>query len=330
MHGRSLPVLTLGIALLFPLAQTLPARAATGDSDLARAQELIDAGQGTAAAAILDKVLKRRPEDAEALFLRSTARFLEGDTLRGRWDLEQSLKLDPGRRQAWLNLGALNLSEGRQDDALQAFLKARDLDRSAVDVELNIGAVLLFQGKLEPASQHFERYLAGVEDGAEPYYLVASNYAIAGYAALAVEHLKQAVSREERYRLRARTDPAFGALGEHPALMRFFNQDDYQPPPGAYRASHEFQAPYEAGQARLLGAVIDALRELQVTFDPRIEVTPGWALIWGDVRVKVAPSEKGPGGRVEVSAPAERLVPDNWRRLTTSLFDQIAVQLGER
>jgi tetratricopeptide (TPR) repeat protein len=318
-------ILTVIFLLIVALLWVSPARAT--NPTLARAQELIDAERGTEAAALLDKVLAKSPEDAEALFLRSTARFLEGDTLRGRWDLEKSLELEGNRRQGWLNLGALNLSEGRYDAALQAFSKARDLDVDAVDVELNIGAVLLFQGKLEPANEHFQHYLEKVEEGAEPYYLVASNYAIAGYAALAVEHLKAAVQREERYRLRARTDPAFGSLGDHPALMRFLDQDAYQPPPGAYTAGQDFAVPYETDENRLLSAVIDALRELGLNFDPRVEVTPQWALVWGEMRIKVQAGAEGRQGRLEVTAPAERFTPDQWRRRTTALFDQVARQL---
>jgi Tfp pilus assembly protein PilF len=326
MIGRALdkPWFLLFILVFFSAAGTAEA---ASDPTLARAQELIDAGRGTDAAALLDKVLEKNPQYGEALFLRSTARFLEGDTLRGRWDLEKSLEVEPNRRQGWLNLGALNLSEGRLDDALEAFQKARALDVDAVDVELNIGAVLLFQGKLEPASGHFERYLSRVQEGAEPYYLVASNYAIAGYAALAVQHLREAVLREERYRLKARTDPAFGPLGDHPALMRLFGEDAYRPPPGAYEAQQDFPVPYRMEDSRLLNAVIDALRQLGMNFDPRVEVTPGWALVWGDVRIKVHGGEEAHHGRVALSAPAERFTPDRWRQLTSTLFAQISAQL---
>jgi tetratricopeptide (TPR) repeat protein len=323
MIGRSLAS-TLCLLLLFSL---LPTAAGAADPYKARAQELIDAGRGAAAVEILEPILKKNPKDAEALFLRSTARFLEGDSLRGRWDLEQSLELDPLQRQGWLNLGALNLAEGKYDGALTAFEQARGLDPDNVDVELNIGAVLLFQGKLEPASAHFQRYLQGAPDIAEPFYLVASNYAISGYASLAVEHLRQAVAREERFRLKARTDPAFGTLSNHPALQRFLARDDYRPPAGAHRASRDFPVAYETTDARLVGAVVDTLRQQQWNFDARIEMTPNWTLIWGDVRIKVGPADQGRIGKVELTAPPERFTPDRWRQLSQSLLDGVAAQL---
>jgi hypothetical protein len=62
-------------------------------------------------------------------------------------------------------------------------------------------------------------------------------------------------------------------------------------------------------------------------FDPRVEATPDWALIWGEARIKVSRTADGKG-RVELSAPAGRLTPDAWRERSARLFREVAVRLA--
>ena len=85
----------------------------------------------------------------------------------GEQDLRRSLELDPRQRQGWLNLAALELVSVRYDAAYQAFLRAEALDPKAPDNDVNIGAALLFLGKLEEASGRFERYLAAQPNSGE-------------------------------------------------------------------------------------------------------------------------------------------------------------------
>ena len=104
------------------------------------------------------------------------------------------------------NRAAVAVSEERYDDALAAFCDAEELDLEGAGERpqrLNRPAS---RGDLEPASQRFARYLAGAGDTAEGYYLVASNYALAGYAALVIENLRGAIERYELTRRRAFID----------------------------------------------------------------------------------------------------------------------------
>lgn len=323
--GRS-PGWARGLALALALLAGPPCLAARPQT-LAEAQELLDAGRPEAALALLDALLEKDKKNAQALLLRSTARFLLDDVAAGEADLDRALELDPGLRQGWLNRAALDLAEKRHDSALEALLKARDLDPAAPDNDINLGAVLLLKGELGRASQHFQRYLEQSPGSAEAYYLVATNYAMSGYAALAVEHLRRAIEQEERSRLRARADANFVGLEANPQFRELLAADLYRPPPGAHAASRSFAVPYETGERRLLNAVIDALGQAGEPFDARIEVTPGWALIWGDMRIKVGPGVEEGEGRVEMTAPAERFTPAEWQRRTEEVFRQIAIRL---
>lgn len=297
---------------------------------LAAASELLDAEEAQRAVVMLSGYLEDHPKSAEALFLRSTGHLMLGDVEAGKADLRRSLELDPTRRQGWLNLGAVAISENQLDDALKAFEQAEELDPGAVENNLNIGAVLLLSGKLGPASERFSAYLAsqGTADagGAEAYYLVATNYAMAGYAALAVEHLREAIDREERARLRARTDANFSTVGSNPQFQELLTSDRWQPSAGAYTASKEFSVPYRARNGRLLSAVLDTLQLSGFLFDPRVEVTEHWALIWGELRIKVTEGTAS-RGKVEVSAPADQLTPKEWRERTESLFRGVEERL---
>src|SRR6185369_14840733 len=113
------------------------------------------------------------------------------------------------------------------------------------DNDINIGAVLLLAGKLEPATQRFQTYLGKHAGVADAQYLVASNYALTGYAALAVEHLRQAVLLDERSRLRARTDNNFAGLAKDRRYIDLLSTDSYKPAAGSHVAAQAYDIPYD-------------------------------------------------------------------------------------
>jgi tetratricopeptide (TPR) repeat protein len=322
-----LPSLALAATLLFATAAR-PAAAQTNRS-LAQAQELVDAGKAQEAIPLLDTLIKREPGNGRAYLLRSTARFLIDDIDGGKKDLDKALQLDPAQRQGWLNRGALEVSAKRYDAALAAFNQAEKLDPKAQDNDINIGAVLLLSGKLEPATQRFQAYLGKHAGVADAQYLVASNYAIAGYAALAVEHLHQAIALDERSRLRSRTDPNFAGLSREKRYTDLLATDSYKPSTGSHFASQNYEVPYDPEDGRLLGAVLEAMNLSKERYDASVESAPDWALIWGDLRVKVTRGPEGKG-RVEVSAPLDRLSGAEWKQRTDKLFKAVQIQLYSR
>ena len=313
------------LLLAVPLLAALPAAAQGADSSLAQAQELLDAQRPTQALSLLNRVLQRDGDNAEALLLRSSAHFMLGDMEPGRRDLDRALELDPELRQGWLNRAALAVAEERYADAVAAFRRAEALDPAAPENDLNVGTAQLLQGELAPASERFSSYLEGAGDTAEGYYLVASNYALAGYAALAVEHLRGAIERDERTRRRARTDPNFRPLQNNARFRRLMSRDVYEPPAGSHLADATFDAAYRGGRGPLLPAVLDALQLGDRPFDPNVEVTDAWALVWGDVRIKVSDS-LGEKGRVQLSAPATAFTPAEWKQVSSDLLTRIERQ----
>ena len=116
--------------LLFLLA-SLPLFAKDARLSLPQIEELLEAGQADTALDSLDRRIKKNSGDSEALFLRSTAHIMVGDLAAGRLDLSACLEIDPLRRQAWLNLAALDLAEEDYAGAVDAFTRAEALDPEA-------------------------------------------------------------------------------------------------------------------------------------------------------------------------------------------------------
>ncbi len=285
---------------------------------LVRAQALLDEGRPEDALAVLDQILAGRRNDPQALLLRSTGRIMLADVQGGVADLKKALRLDPDLRQGWLNLAGLEIAQERYGEAKKALLEAQRIDPEASDNHLNLGAVDLLQGQLEKAAAAFEQYLAKERQSAEALYLVASNYALAGAQDLAIDTLEKAIRANERMRLRARDDERFLQL-RTPAYSALLRTDSYRPPAGSHSAAAAFRAPYDPADNRLVYAVLNALRRLEIPYEAQIETTADWALVWAEFRIKISNQSNGTGV-VSVSAPAERFSGAEWQRKTQELF----------
>ena len=309
---------------------TAPARGARQDPApiLAAAQAKLDAGDPDGALKLLDPLVKREPKLAQGFLLRATARLMIGDTA-GKDDLDKALALDPTLRQAWLDRAAVAVSEKRYDAALADFEKARALAPADADGLLNVGAVQLLLGRLDEASKSFQDYLGQRSGDAAAYYLVAKNYALTGYAGLAVQNLQQAVALDERMRASARGDSNFADLTSNPRFQELLRADTYRVPADALRAERVYPASYGAGKGPLLLATMDALQALGESFDARVEVTPEWALLWGRMRIKLSDDAKGQG-QVALTAPAAAMSAGEWQQSSARLLDTILIQLGKR
>ncbi len=327
-------VLSLVCTLLLLAVSATPAL--TQQSTLAQAQALIDAGAPDRALPLIEQAMGRGKVRGQALLMRSTARFMLGEHELATSDLRQAVEADPSLRQGWLNLAAVEMAVQRWDVAHQALVKAQQLDPTAPDNDLNLGAVQLLRGERASAKQHFDRYLSAHASEPESFYQVASNYALANDPATAIKLLQQAVSLDERIRLRIRADVQFDyyqstTVGD--AFRLLLNTDTYLPPKDALRASAGFPDPYDSQDRILLNATLVALRDERIPHEPTIEAGEQWALIWGAMRIKVASQDDGTG-IVSITAPAGRMPAAEFHRTTQRLFravhDQLAVMRFRR
>lgn len=316
---RLLLLVLVGLSLPLPLQAQPPATAAT-------AQAALDQGRVDDALRLAEQALGRNPRDAAALLVRSTARCMEGDIERCTADLDRALALDPRLRQGWLNRSALAIAEKRYDDALAALAEAERLDPEAPDNALNQGAVELLKGDLAPATEQFRRYLAKNPGSAEALYLVATNYALSGYAALALQHLERAIAVDERVRVRARTDPNFRDLAAAPSFQRLLSTDGYRPPAGSATSTREYEIPWAGAESELLIAVLNALQTQGIPLDSRVEVSDDWALLWSEFRIKI--SRRGADRcLLELSAPPGRFAAAVWQEKVDRFYSAVDLEL---
>jgi tetratricopeptide (TPR) repeat protein len=308
------------------MAAPRPASAQPIADPLAAAQKAVDQGDSEHALALVAPILKREPKNARALLLRSTARCIAGELDDCKKDLDQALALDPALRQGWLNRAGLAISEKRYDDALAALSQAEKLDPTASDNAINLGAVYLLQGKLEPASREFERHLVANSRSAAAYYLVATNFALAGYSALAAQHLGRAIELDERSRVRARSDPNFAELAASRNLQALLTTDSFVPAAGSSTASRIYRTPYKGANSPLVVAVLNALQIAGTPMDANVEVTDEWTLIWSDVRIKIS-RRSDQETAIECTAPPGKFSPEGWDAHMGALFAGIDTEL---
>ncbi len=303
-----------------------PAGAPVGADPLARAQAAVDAGESAEALVLVEPILKRDKKNARALLIRSTARCLDGDLEACTKDLDAALAADPKLRQGWLNRSALAIAGKRYDDALAALARAEELEPTAPDNGLNQGAVLLLQGQLEPATVQFRRYLERNANAPDAWYLIATNYAFSGYAALAVEHLARAIAVDERQRLRARVDPNFADLSANRSFQVLLTTDSWRAPAGSATASRTFRTRFSGTDSPILIAALNAIQLGGTRLLGSVEVTAEWALLWTDFRVKLSRAAND-STIVDLTAPAGAYTDATWQSRTQDFFTSLEREL---
>ncbi len=313
------------VALVATVALPAPLRADNSEQ-LAHIEELIDAGDGATALAQLQKVAKGSLSPREQM-LRGSARILLGELKTGGNDLEEALKRDPTLRRAWMNLAALDIAEGKFASAFEYFKKAQALDPAAPDSYMNLGACLIMMGRSAEAREHFDRYLA-LRHSAEDFYLVAANYALGRVNDQAVKTLEKAIAVDERMRLRARSDDRFLGVDTLEYRVLLFT-DSYQPPGDHYQTAAAFEQPYSQKNDRLLRAALEAITRAGLRYEPELEATAKWVIVWGDLRMKISNQENGTGV-ISLSAPKSRFSPELWTQKTQEIFRSVLQILGEK
>jgi len=143
-------------------------------------------------------------------------------------------------------------------------------------------------------------------------------------AAHALEH---AIALDERSRVRARLDPNFEPMLEQPPFPTLLASDRWVPPPDYVVARRAYPRRYDGPEGKLLGAVLDAVQLSGRPFDPRVDATPDWVLLWSEFRIRVGTNDAGQG-EVELAAPATTFPPAEWQRRTEAFFQTVARQLA--
>lgn len=98
----------------------------------------LHAGDAAGAQELFDAAVKADPGDAHALYYRASARARSGDWSGAEQDLRAALQRDPSLDQASLDLGYVLLKQGRYDEAAQHLEDARTRPRVSAQAEILI------------------------------------------------------------------------------------------------------------------------------------------------------------------------------------------------
>lgn len=125
------------------------------DPVLAHAIAAHQAGRWKEAQAGYQRVLRKRPGDADALHFFGMLKFQRGEPDEGIRLVRQSLARVPGNPHAWNNLGNMLSVQDRAKEAKEAYERVTQLAPSMAEVWYNLGICLQDEGDFAAAQTHF-------------------------------------------------------------------------------------------------------------------------------------------------------------------------------
>ena len=121
---------------------------------------LLLAGRFDDAKVRADKALAVAPRDVQAQILLANALAGLKDLNAAVAEIEEAIKLEPGRAATYANLGVLEVSRGRREAAERAFKKAIELDSRSGSAQLALANFYWMDGRFSDAEQSLSKALA--------------------------------------------------------------------------------------------------------------------------------------------------------------------------
>jgi tetratricopeptide (TPR) repeat protein len=162
-----------------------------------QAWRLVGKGQRDQAIQLLNKVIETNPTNADARLLLGSLQMEAGAKSEAIAQLSEAVRLRPQSAEAQNALGEAYHNFDEKQLAEQAFQKAVSLDPKFGQAQVNLGLVLLEEGKLDPAVPHLDeavKILGHTPEAAYPHYLLAKVSSARHQSGDAVKELNTAVS----------------------------------------------------------------------------------------------------------------------------------------
>ena len=118
------------------------------------------------ASALMDRILARRPDNAEALFNKACVLMEKKNFPGAERLLKHSVEKASGSESAYTALSGLYLKQGKEDEALAVYTKLLDLDPCNLEALNNAGIINAKKGRYAAAEELFKRVLK-IEPGAK-------------------------------------------------------------------------------------------------------------------------------------------------------------------
>ena len=140
-----------------------------------------------------EKALSIDPKNVEAQILLANALAGLKDLNGAVAQIEEAIKLSPGRSQTYASLGQIELSRGRREAAETAFKRAVELAPQSANARLALGNFFWVTGRPSEAEQQLDAALAAEPDNVLAQRTAATFYLSSGRLEAAEPHLKRLV-----------------------------------------------------------------------------------------------------------------------------------------
>lgn len=127
------------------------------DEDLRHAMAAHNAGRLTEAEVGYSRVLRKRPDDAGALYGLGLLSYHSGSRDKGIQYLVRSLQSAPSNGRAWITLGSMYSESGKAAEALAAYRRATEVAPHLSDGWYNVGICLKREGDLDAAVRQLRK-----------------------------------------------------------------------------------------------------------------------------------------------------------------------------
>ncbi len=178
------------------------------------------------------KVLAMDPDDSVVARYQALSLSKVGYTKDAIVALQGHLETHPTDREGWHDLGILLVQDGQNEEALQSFSRARDLDRDNPVTLLAIGTLLLKMGRLKEAVTHLNEAARSNPKSYEAHFNLGHALERSQKLPEALDAYSTAIAVNEAF------VPAYLALGTLLAKLGRFQEAIAQLEAGADRDPH--------------------------------------------------------------------------------------------
>ena len=164
-----------------------------------RAIRLHQAGKSDKARNIYLKLLKKNPNDVDALHFYGILNFQQGRPERAIELIKRSIENKPDYPDAHSNLGNIYLKLEQLDHAQQCFEKTLQLAPDRIETFNNLGLLLQHLEDYSGSTQHLLKALEIKPDWADAHYNLANTYTLSGNDKAAMQHYRAAIEYDPKF-----------------------------------------------------------------------------------------------------------------------------------
>jgi uncharacterized protein (TIGR02466 family) len=166
--------------------------------DLARAIREHQAGALDNAARLYEDILRRAPDDPDALRLFGVLHHQRGDSAAGERLVRQAIAAAPGHAKAYDNLAIVLLGRGAKDEALAALERAVALNPQSEPSHFNRAVLLAELGRIEEAAASYRAALALNPNNPNAHHGLSEVLLKLGDAEAGLYHAEECLKRAPR------------------------------------------------------------------------------------------------------------------------------------